>query len=720
MPVVLIIDDQVTNCHIYSRLAASAAADVRTKPFVDAQRALEWLAHNEADLIIADYKMPKMDGAEFTRRLRKLPDYADVPVIVITSYDDRDFRLDALDAGATDFVLSPIDHYELTTRVRNLLELRRHQLLLKTRARKLEQELERSEQSRDKLLLDSREELAQVIDTVPAMISASDVSGKCIFVNAPFAAMAGTSVAQLAGNDAAAAFGEAFAQRSRELDRVVLETGQPFRDLEEEIVDCDGTKRVLLTTKSPLRDANGQNIGVLTTATDITDRKRDEGRLRVMALTDPLTGLPNRYALRKQLRTELARSRRGSGDFALHFMDLDRFKAINDAFGHQVGDKLLGLVAARLRETMQQGETIARLGGDEFAILQPSVQGRDDAADCARRVLAALDMPFACQGQSFSVGASVGTTLYPQDGDDADEILRRADLALYQAKAEEPGTFRLFDADMDLRARETMAMEVGLRTALERGEFVLHYQPQLDLRTGRISGVEALLRWKWTGFGLVAPGRFLPIAEKSGLMASINEWVLRTACAQAAVWRKTVPGQVRMAVNISPTQFRSYDLKKVVVSALEETGLPAELLELELTESILFAANSADMLREISDLGVQLSVDDFGTGYSSLSYLKRFPIDRLKIDQSFVRNLVTDVNDAAIVKAVLNLGRSLQLRVTAEGVETAEQLHHLRQAGCQEIQGFYFSRPLPAAECEALLRRTEGDPFPVPTEFEAA
>ncbi len=707
MPLVLIVDDQVTNCSIYSKLAVSAAEDVTAKTFTDALEALDWFNDNPVDLVITDYKMPQLDGSEFIRRLRSMPEGADIPVVVITSYHDRNFRMRALQAGATDFLLSPIDHCEFSVRVRNLLELRRHQKLLKGRTQLLERELERSEQSRDKLLRDSRQALAQVIDTVPAMISAADTNGRCIFANAYYAALAGASISELLGRDAAECFGPAYAQRSRELDRLILETNRPLQDAEDEILDCDGARRALLITKTPLREAAGKVIGVLTTAVDITDRKQAEGRLRQMAHHDALTGLPNRYVLRRNLRLELVRSRRGSGAFALHFMDLDRFKSINDAFGHQVGDHLLAMVARRLTEAMRPGETIARLGGDEFAVLQPGVEKPEAAEECASRLLAALSAPFQCRGRSLTVGASIGITLFPRDGQDANEILRCADLAMYQAKAEGRGTFRLFEAGMDRRARETMALEADLRAALEREEFVLHFQPQLDLRTGLIAGVEALLRWQRPGFGLVAPSRFLPLAEETGLIAPINEWVIRTACAQAAVWGRTPLGPLRMAVNLSPTQFRSHDVRQVVEKALAETQLPAEFLELELTEGILFEHQKAvQTLLELRELGVRFSIDDFGTGYSSLSYIKQFPVHRLKIDQSFVRNLETDLNDAAIVRAVVNLGRSLRLSVTAEGVETAEQMNHLRAEGCDEIQGFYFSPALPAEDCQELLRRT--------------
>ncbi|MBW8268047.1 putative bifunctional diguanylate cyclase/phosphodiesterase [Caldovatus aquaticus] len=710
MPVVLILDDRVTNRNIYSRLAASVGAGVTVQAFGDAEEALDWIERNPVDLIITDYKMPRMDGSEFVRRVRAKPPCVDVPIVVITAYNDRSYRLSALEAGATDFLLSPADRYEFTTRVRNLLELRRQQLLVKQRAHTLERELERSERSREALLRNSREALAQVIDTVPAMISATDRDGRCVFVNAYHAALAGATPNDLVGHDPGEPFGRAHAERSRALDRLVFQSAEPLPSYEEEVLDANGVRRVFLTTKAPLRDAEGTVVSVLTTALDITDRKLAESRLRHLAHHDGLTDLPNRVLLRERLQRELARGRRGGRGFALHILDLDRFKAVNDALGHHLGDRLLCQVADRLRALARTGDTVARLGGDEFAILQVGVDDPEDAAALARRTIAALAEPFLADAQEFRLSASIGITFHPRDGTDADELLRNADLAMYQAKEEGRDVFRFFAADMDRRAREAMALEGELRAALARGQFVVHYQPQVNLRTGRIVGAEALLRWHRPGGTLTRPGDFLALAEETGLIGPINEWVLRTACAEAAAWQREGLRPLRVSVNLSAVQFRKHDVRRLVVSALEASGLDPVLLDLELTEGILLENDEtvAQVLRDLRRLGVRFSIDDFGTGYSSLNYIKNFPVDRLKIDQSFIRNLRTDPSDTAIVRAIINLGHSLGLGVIAEGVETVEQVTQLIAEGCDEIQGHYYSHPVGTQELQALVRRMNG------------
>jgi diguanylate cyclase (GGDEF)-like protein/PAS domain S-box-containing protein len=705
MPLIIILDDRVTNRNIFSRLAASLEDGACVRAFGDPSEALEWLDGHQPDLVVTDYKMPAMDGALFTRRFREKPHCIDVPVVVITAYADRNFRLRALEAGATDFLQSPVDHHEFMTRARNLLKMRVQQQIIKSRARALEQRLESSERSREELLRNSREALAQVIDTVPAMISAADRQGACVFVNAYQAALAGSSPAHLAGSQITALFGPERGESSHRLDRLVFETGTALPSFEEEVIDGDGVRRVFLTTKAPLRDTNNTVVSVLTTSLDITDLKLAESHLRHMAHHDSLTDLPNRTLLRDRLQRELARGRRRDRLFALHFLDLDRFKAVNDALGHHLGDRLLQEVGVRLAKAVRAEDTVARLGGDEFAVLQTEVVHREEAGALAARIIEAVTRPFLCDGHEISVSASIGITLHPHDGADVEELLRNADLAMYRAKAEGRNGYRFFAADMDIHARESIVLEADLRAALGASQFLLHFQPQVNLRTGRIVGAEALLRWQRPGWGLLKPGEFLPLAEENGLIVAINTWVLREACAQAVVWQKAGLPRMRIAVNLSPVQFRKQDVHKLVVQALEDTGLDPSLLELELTEGMLMQnpEAAASTLRQLRQLGIRFSIDDFGTGYSSLSYVKSFPVDRLKIDQSFVRNLTSDPSDGAIVRAIINLGHSLRMDVLAEGVETAEQLAQLTAERCDEIQGFYVSHPLAASDFRALL-----------------
>jgi diguanylate cyclase (GGDEF)-like protein/PAS domain S-box-containing protein len=707
MSLIVIVDDRVTNRNIFAKLAASIEEDVTVRTFGDPQEALVWLAEQTPDLVITDYKMPQMDGAEFIRRFRLLPSSVDVPVVVITVYEERSFRLRALESGATDFLHSPVDHHEFVTRARNLLKLHKHQLLLASRANTLERELENSERSRERALRDSSERLAQVIDTLPVMISAAGYEGQVLFVNAFQTAFAGIDPSTLIGEPVASLYGNEQGARSHALDRMVFETGKALPSYEEDLVDRGGAKRVFLTTKSPLKDAGNVVTGVLTSSLDITARKRTEAHLRHLAHHDPLTDLPNRTLLRERMRRLIARARRGDQLFALHLLDLDGFKAVNDLLGHSAGDRFIKAVGDRLRGAIREEDTLARLGGDEFAILQAQVAGPEDAAEFAQRVLAVVAEGTGFDESTIRTTASIGIAIHPADGIDAEDLLKNADLAMYRAKAEKGNHYCFYAADMQARAKNEALLDGELRIGLEQQQFVLYYQPQVDLASGSIVGAEALLRWNRPGAGLVGPGVFLPRAEENGIIVPLNEWVLREACREAKSWQRMGLPPVRVGVNLSPVQFRKRTVPLLVAQVLAETGLDPRRLDLELTESIVVGDLDAVAidLQQLLDMGVHVSIDDFGTGYSSLSYVKRFPVDRLKIDQSFVRNLSSDPNDAAIVRAIITLGHSLDLDVVAEGVETAEQLARLRAEGCDEVQGYYFGKPMPAAEFIELLRR---------------
>ncbi|MBI5612435.1 MAG: PAS domain S-box protein [Gammaproteobacteria bacterium] len=441
---------------------------------------------------------------------------------------------------------------------------------------------------------------------------------------------------------------------------------------------------------------------------DITERKHAEERLSYLAYYDTLTGLPNRQLLRDRLRQTMFEADRSGRVAAVMLLDLDRFKFINDTLGHEAGDTLLKGVAERLTACVRHGDTVARLGGDEFTVVLANVARVDDVAFVTQKILGSFVQPFTIAGRELFVSPSIGITLYPHDDRDIDNLLKNADAAMYHAKESGRNTFQFFTAELNARAAERLELETALRHALERHEFLLHYQPLMDLKTGRLKGVEALLRWRHPQRGLVPPLDFIPLAEETGLIVPIGEWVLRTACAQAKAWHDAGFCGLHMAVNISGRQFQQQNLAVLVGAVLAETGLEPQCFNLELTESVLMRnVDAAIAVMGVLDAaGVGFSIDDFGTGYSSLSYLKRFPIDVLKIDRSFVRDITTDPDDAAIVTAIMALARTLDIEVVAEGVETEEQLAFLRARGCDVMQGYYFSKPVDAAALTALLKKT--------------
>lgn len=451
---------------------------------------------------------------------------------------------------------------------------------------------------------------------------------------------------------------------------------------------------------SVVREKNGEIGGIIGVATDITERKHAEKRLVQLANYDSLTGLPNRTLFRDRLTHAVAQAHRKDHLVALLYLDLDRFKMINDSLGHHAGDELLKGVSERLLSNAREEDTVARLGGDEFTVILEGITNNEDATIVARKILEVMGKPFYLDGHEVFVTTSIGITIFPVDAQDIDELLKNADTAMYRAKEQGRNNYQFYTADMNAKAVEHLIMESSLRHALERNEFVLHYQPQVDLHSREITGMESLLRWNHPELGLLYPDQFMQLAEETGLIVSIGEWVLNQACEQAADWHGAGLSGMRLAVNLSALQFRTDSLVETVAKALRLSGFDPKCLELEITESFLLdnVDSAIEKLRNLSSLGVDLAIDDFGTGYSSLSYLKQFPLNTLKIDQSFVRDISTDPDDAAIAEAIVALGRSLHLRVMAEGVETEEQLNFLRTRGCDQAQGFLISRPVPGED----------------------
>jgi diguanylate cyclase (GGDEF)-like protein/PAS domain S-box-containing protein len=469
------------------------------------------------------------------------------------------------------------------------------------------------------------------------------------------------------------------------------------------IVRKDGSERWAEFSVGSI-EVDGQPAA-LGTAFDVTERKRAEEQIKSLAYVDSLTGLPNRLLFNDRVTMAVAHAHRHGHRLAVIFLDLDRFKTINDSLGHSLGDRLLQGVAERLQGSVREGDTVARLGGDEFILLLPEITRGLDVVNVAEKIREALRHPFRLEGRELFATASMGVSLYPDDGIDAETLVKNADVAMYRAKEHGRDNYRLYAPAMNATALERLALESSLRKALGRGELVVYYQPLVDLRFGRIHGVEALLRWRHPEKGLLAPSEFIPLAELTGLILGIGSWVLRTACAQVKSWQARGHRELSVAVNISARQFGRPDLVETVKRALRETGLEPRFLDLEITESNAMqnAENTIHTLNELKAIGVRISIDDFGIGYSSLSYLKRLPIDTLKIDQSFVRDITVDPDDAAIATAVIAMAHTLKLKVVAEGVETEGQGVFLAARHCDRMQGYLFSAPLPAEDVEAFL-----------------
>jgi diguanylate cyclase (GGDEF)-like protein/PAS domain S-box-containing protein len=551
-------------------------------------------------------------------------------------------------------------------------------------------------------LRESEERYRQVVELSPDGILVQG-ENKVVYVNSACMKMFGAATAaQLIGRPVLDFIHEDDRDGVEERFQSPEKESGPSPMLERKAFRIDGTPISVEATAAAF--VYRGKPAVLVVLRDITQRKKNEDQLSYLAQYDALTGLPNRNLFRDRLSLAATRAKRSGQMFALMHLDLDRFKEINDSLGHPVGDAVLQAVAELLKKSTRGADTVARLGGDEFTIIVEGITDINQVTTVAEKIKHVFDDPIALEGREIFVTASVGIILYPHDTDDMNALLQAAEMAMYRAKAEGRNTYEFYAPATD-RTVGRLDMGVLLRRALKRHEFVLHYQPKVDIASGRIVGVEALIRWNSRDLGFVPPGRFISLAEETGLIVPISEWVLKEACAQNKAWQDQGFPPLLMSVNLSPRQFRQKDLVETISGILQEAGLAPRFLELEITEgAIMHQADKAVVLLErLHQLGVQLSVDDFGTGYSSLAYLKRFPVQTLKIDQSFVRDLTTDADSAGIVEAVIAMAKSLKLSVIAEGVETKEQLASLTKLKCDEYQGYYFSKPVPAGDFARLL-----------------
>jgi diguanylate cyclase (GGDEF)-like protein/PAS domain S-box-containing protein len=542
--------------------------------------------------------------------------------------------------------------------------------------------------------------LSQIIDHIPSQITVKDVHDRrYLLVNRVAEAQFGISRDLIIGKTADDLFPEAAAKLIAADEEKTLQSPDGlFKD--EHVWETQGMGLRYITSKRlGIRNSAGQARYIINVVDDVTERRLANEKIAHLAHYDALTDLPNRVLFREQIERELRKAVSGQ-QFALLYIDIDEFKGINDSLGHHVGDELLKAVAASLKDCTKPGDLIARLGGDEFAVIQTAVGGRAEVEEFVIRIYEAIRQPYQCLGHHLSTDASIGIAIAPEDGTELDQLIKHADLAMYAAKAEGRRVYRFFEPAMDARAKARLTMEQDLRQALADGGFDIHYQPLLDLASGEVTGCEALLRWRHPERGMVSPAEFIPLAEDTGLINELGDWVMQTACTEAAGW----PSRVRLAVNVSPIQLKSPTLALRITGALAASGLPPDRLEIEITEAVLIHDDETalEILHQLRAIGVRIALDDFGTGFSSLSYLKRFPFDKIKIDRCFVSDIEVD-GSAAIVQAVVNIAAARNMTTTAEGVETEQQREMLRQLGCTQMQGYLFSAPKPAAEARRLL-----------------
>ncbi|MCX7184981.1 MAG: EAL domain-containing protein [Nitrosospira sp.] len=542
-----------------------------------------------------------------------------------------------------------------------------------------------------------------ITENVDDFIAVLDLEGRRLYNNPSYARLFGDTEA-LKGTDSFAEIYPDDRERIKQAFRETVQSGTGRR-MEFRLALANGDIRYMESNSGLIKNSQGEASYVVVVSHDITERKQTEQRIVEMATHDVLTGLPNRTLFRDRITQALAHDRRSQEQAAVLFIDLDHFKVINDSLGHDVGDSLLKEVALRLTTTVRNEDTVARQGGDEFIVLLPNIAGAFNAEAVAQKILDVLIEPFQISGKELHIGASIGIALFPSDGDDVEALLRNSDIAMYYAKESGRNSYHFFAPEMNKLTLERHLLGIDLRHALERNELLLHFQPVIDMPDGKLTGIEVLLRWQHPEQGLIPPSTFIPLAEETGMIVSIGEWVLRQSCLQIKGWQGLGYEVPKLAINISARQFRHKMLVVDIARILADTGVDGRCLTLEITESMLVEniEKTAEMLRQLNTMGLEISVDDFGTGYSSLSYLKRYPIDTLKIDRSFVRDIATDPNDVAIIKAIIAMARSLKIEVIAEGVETEEQLVFLSRQGCKRYQGYYFSKPLSAAEIECNL-----------------
>jgi diguanylate cyclase (GGDEF)-like protein/PAS domain S-box-containing protein len=706
---VLIVEDTPASLKLLSDLLGEAGYYVRQAP--NGELAL-WTAQSRPpELILLDIRMPGIDGFEVCRRLKALPELCQVPVIFLSAQHDTDDKVRGFALGAVDFIAKPFQAEEILARTDAHVRLGRAQKALAAERASLEQrvaertaelakEVEQRRANEEFLRLASK-----VFEATQDAIVVTDREARIVATNPAFTQISGYGADEVVGQGAAMLHaGDADATSFELMVQSIVKTGHWSGEILARRKNGDIYPGLL--SVSVVKDEGGHVINHVAVFMDITERKAEQHLIDFLSNHDALTGLPNRLLARQRFDQTLAAARREGRCVAVMCLDLDRFKSINDSYGHDVGDKALQVVSKFLTETVRESDTVTRQGGDEFQIILADDAQLGATMALAQQILAGLRKDLVIDGQQITVTSSIGIAVSLTDGDSLDELVRNADTALFRAKEIGRDNYAFFTERMDAEIRDKLAIQGQLRGAIARDEFDVHYQPQMCLKTGAMLGAEALLRWDNAVLGKVPPNRFIPLAEEYGLVNSIGEWVLETVCAQIKVWHDQGLGDIKVAVNLAAGQFANDATVPYVENTLRKYGIAPAYLGLEITEgTVMGDPNKAvAALRKLKDIGVSISLDDFGTGYSSLSYLKRFPIDVLKIDKSFVDDVTTNANDAAIALSVISLAHNLNMRVIAEGVETREQVKFLTERGCDEMQGYFYSRPVNAEAFTALLR----------------
>jgi diguanylate cyclase (GGDEF)-like protein/PAS domain S-box-containing protein len=691
---ILIVDDEPANRKLLETLLRPEGYVTLTAN--NGEEALALVKLQLPDLILLDVMMPGMDGYEVARHLKTDVATLHIPIIMVTAQTDPRALLDGLDAGAEEFLTKPVNRAELWLRVRNLLRLKELRDLVEHQNMFLEEEV-----------------LARTVK-LQRFRTAMDATGDGIFlvdgeaktfieVNATASQMLGYSRHEFLGLGSVPL--EATTQIELERLRDAILGGSTSElSTQARIRRKDGWHLpVEIHRHTQISGDDAITVGVIR---DVTEREEAHLRLYQMAHHDPLTGLPNRTLFYDTLGKTLVQAKKKNWGVVVLYIDLDHFKTVNDTYGHAMGDLLLTQVGNRLLESVRVRDTVGRLGGDEFAVILILEDRRRGSTVVARKIREALAVPFTLGNYDVAVTASIGITSFPEHASEPELLIKYADTAMYQAKQKGRDTHCTFTPQMNVELLKQLSLEAALRKAIENEQFVTYYQPKVDMQSGRITGLEALLRWQRPGHGLVQPLYFISVLEDSGLIVQVGDWVIAAVCDQIKQWSQSAIGPRQVSVNVSARQFVDHDLDGDVTRALRTSGIDPSLLELELTESSLMQNTEATIatLFALKNRGVELSIDDFGTGYSSLAYLQRFPIDKVKIDIAFVRNITGELGQATIAQTIVHMAHSLNLKCIAEGVETKEQQDYLRHHGCDEMQGYLFSRPLPLEQVEELLK----------------